>query len=62
MSSQEERMAKLRALKDQDIDYSDILETNKDFWKTAKVVMPTRINSVLSSYIHAKNNDYTNKD
>jgi hypothetical protein len=30
MSSQDKRMAKLKALKDQDIDYSDIPETDKD--------------------------------
>ncbi len=30
----------LRAMRDQDIDYSDIPKLNASFWKTAKLIMP----------------------
>jgi uncharacterized protein (DUF4415 family) len=32
--------AKLKAMKDEDIDYSDIPELTPEFWARAKVVMP----------------------
>ncbi|MCC7259509.1 MAG: BrnA antitoxin family protein [Alphaproteobacteria bacterium] len=38
--SDEERRKKLRAMRDADIDYSDIAELGDDFWKQAKVIMP----------------------
>lgn len=34
-------LAKLHKLDDRDIDYSDNPATNEDFWKDAKIVMPT---------------------
>lgn len=34
-------LAKLHQDDDSDINYSDIPETNKEFWKNAEVVMPT---------------------
>lgn len=35
-------MHKLQSKQDSDIDYSDIAETTEDFWKNAKVVLPTK--------------------
>ena len=39
-TSTEDRHKKLLALRDEDIDYSDIPERDDDFWAKAKVVMP----------------------
>ncbi len=39
-TSTEDRHKKLLALRDEDIDYSDIPELDDDFWAKAKVVMP----------------------
>lgn len=33
---------KLNKLSDKDIDYSDIPETNEEFWKDAHVTLPTK--------------------
>ncbi len=33
-------IARLKAIKDEDIDYSDIPELDETFWKNAKLVMP----------------------
>jgi uncharacterized protein (DUF4415 family) len=35
-------MKRLRDMKDEDIDYSDIPETDEEFWKGAEVVFPAR--------------------
>ncbi|MDA1076107.1 MAG: BrnA antitoxin family protein [Proteobacteria bacterium] len=34
------RLAELQAKTDKDIDYSDISATSREFWETARVVMP----------------------
>ena len=39
-TSTEERHKKLLAMRDEDIDYSDISELDDDFWANARVVMP----------------------
>ena len=39
-SISKERLAQLAAQRDEDIDYSDIPATDKDFWKDAKLVEP----------------------
>ena len=39
-TSTEDRHKKLLALRDEDIDFSDIPELDDDFWAKAKVVMP----------------------
>ena len=46
MSSQEKTIEELEALPDSEIDYSDIPVTDKEFWKTAKVIMPYPTRSV----------------
>jgi uncharacterized protein (DUF4415 family) len=33
---------KLREMKDEDIDYSDIPETDEEFWRDAKVIFPAK--------------------
>ena len=33
---------RLKNMKDEDIDYSDIPETDDDFWKDAEVVAPVK--------------------
>ena len=40
--STEERHKKLLAMRDEDIDYSDIPPTEDDFWDKAELVMPQR--------------------
>jgi uncharacterized protein (DUF4415 family) len=35
-------MKRLRNMKDEDIDYSDIPATDEEFWQGAKVVFPAR--------------------
>lgn len=40
MSISEKRLKELAAMKDQDIDYSDIPELDDEFWKNARVVDP----------------------
>lgn len=35
-----ERLEKLTNMKDEDIDLSDIPETDKEFWKDAKLIHP----------------------
>ena len=41
-TSTEDRHKKLLAMRDEDIDYSDIPELDDDFWANAKVVMPKK--------------------
>ena len=41
-TSTEDRHKKLLAMRDEDIDFSDIPELNDDFWANAKVVMPKK--------------------
>ena len=41
-TSAEDRHKKLLAMRDEDIDYSDIPELDDDFWANAKVVMPKK--------------------
>jgi len=40
MSLREKTIEELEAMPDSEIDYSDIPATDREFWKTAKVVMP----------------------
>lgn len=42
MTKIDQNLEKLKQLKDKDIDYSDIPETNEDFWADAKLVMPKK--------------------
>ncbi len=46
MSISSKRLAELAAIKDEDIDYSDIPELGDEFWKNAKLVMPDRTQPV----------------
>jgi uncharacterized protein (DUF4415 family) len=39
-SISQERLEELKAIRDEDIDYSDIPELDEQFWQTAKVRMP----------------------
>ncbi len=39
-TSTEDRHKKLLAMRDEDIDYSDIPELDDDFWENAKIVTP----------------------
>lgn len=40
LSISTEQLEKIRAIKDKDIDYSDIPELDNSFWKNAKVSIP----------------------
>lgn len=40
LSISKERLAELEAIKDKDIDYSDIPELDEQFWKNAEVRLP----------------------
>ncbi|MGF1612389.1 MAG: BrnA antitoxin family protein [Gammaproteobacteria bacterium] len=40
MSISKERLKKIETLKDKDIDYSDIPETDEAFWEKAELRMP----------------------
>ncbi len=40
MSISKERLEEIAAIKDEDIDYSDIPELDEDFWKRAELRMP----------------------
>ncbi len=40
MSLQEKTIDELKNMPDSEIDYSDIPATDREFWKTAKVVLP----------------------
>ena len=40
MSISKRRLRELKAIKDEDIDYSDIPELDEDFWKRAELYMP----------------------
>ena len=40
MSISKRRLRELKAIKDKDIDYSDIPELDEDFWKRAELHMP----------------------
>lgn len=46
MSISEKRLKELAAMKDEDIDYSDIPELGEEFWKNAIVVYPDRTTPV----------------
>lgn len=46
MSISSKRLAELAAIKDEDIDYSDIPELGDEFWKNARLVMPDRTQPV----------------
>ena len=41
-SSEEQRLKKLKAIKDEEIDYSDIPELDESFWETAVVEYPEK--------------------
>lgn len=40
MPTSKERLAQIEAIRDEDIDTSDIPELNEDFFKNARLVMP----------------------
>jgi len=40
MGISKERLAEIEAIRDEDIDYSDIPEADENFWKNAKLRMP----------------------
>ncbi len=40
LSVSKQRLEQLNAIKDEDIDYSDIPELDEDFWKNAELRMP----------------------
>ena len=40
LSISKERLAQLEAVRDEEIDYSDIPELGESFWKNAKLAMP----------------------
>ena len=40
MSISKERLREIEAIKDEDIDYSDIPEADQDFWRRAELQMP----------------------
>ena len=46
MSISEKRLKELAAMKDADIDYSDIPELDDEFWKNARLVDPDRTTPV----------------
>ena len=46
MSISEKRLKELAAMKDEDIDYSDIPELGEEFWKNAIIVYPDRTTPV----------------
>lgn len=60
--------AELAALPDEDIDYSDIPELDADWFRTAKVVMPTgkeqltvRIDSDVLAWFRAQGKGYQSR-
>ncbi len=40
MSISKKRLREIEAIKDEDIDYSDIPEADEDFWRRAELQMP----------------------
>ena len=42
MSISKKRLKEIKAIKDEDIDYSDIPELDENFWKNAVLVHPER--------------------
>ena len=40
------RLKQIEAIRDEDIDYSDIPETDEHFWKNAKLIIPTPKKSI----------------
>ena len=48
-TSTEDRHKKLLAMRDEDIDYSDIPELDDDFWANSKVVMPKKKEQISTS-------------
>ena len=41
MSISKKRLEEIEAIKDEDIDYSDVAELGEDFWRRAERQMPT---------------------
>lgn len=41
MSISKKRLEEIEAIKDEDIDYSDVAELGEDFWRRAEQQMPT---------------------
>ena len=60
-TSTEDRHKKLLALRDEDIDYSDIPELDDDFWANANVVMP-KPKEQISIKVDREVLDYFRKD
>ena len=46
MTISDKRKKEIEAIKDKDIDYSDIPETDANFWASAEIVMPDRTQHV----------------
>ena len=46
MTISKKRLNELQKIKDSDIDYSDVPELDENFWKNAKLVVPTKKRSV----------------
>jgi uncharacterized protein (DUF4415 family) len=40
MSISKKRLKEIEAIRDEDIDYSDIPEASEDFWRRAELLMP----------------------
>ncbi len=60
-TSTEDRHKKLLAMRDEDIDYSDIPELDDDFWAKANVVMP-KPKEQISIKVDREVLDYFRKD
>ena len=65
MSTSKKRIKKIAAIKDSEIDYSDIPELNTKFWKSAKLVRPEnkksislRVDSEVLSFFKKKGRGY----
>ena len=65
MSMSKGRVRKLEALRDEDIDYSDIPELGDDFWERAKMHMPqpkkgiyVRLDADILEWLKSKGKGY----
>ena len=65
MSISKKRLKELEAIKDEDIDYSDIPEADEDFWKRAELRMPqpkkgiyVRLDPDVLDWLKAKGKGY----
>ena len=65
MSISKRRLRELKAIKDEDIDYSDIPELDEDFWKRAELHMPqskkgvyVRLDTDILDWLKSKGKGY----